>query len=337
MYIAGYPKLSQHDFGCIASGKQSAASTVPETDDAALANALKGLRLQKAMDMASPPVTPPARIRRNNTPQQVLPGKIGDVPILGKDDSSNTKGSRPRAMKKVKNNSTKKSKKCRKNASKKGTCPKTKVEKADVAMPKPVTPEPAPASMVAPDGHAPAATPGSAETRAYAPGPKGSAPMPKANVPATMELVKKEEKKDIPRLPGLKTTTPTSVRMAKAVDVSQSQNLERADTQDQFAPSEPAGTEHYSPGYSPSLAPSQMDGDEEGELGSDYDEFLNSLPDDNDQDQETKDSRDSDQVSVADTAKTGNKEKKKGKKEKTPLQKAMHARYMKFSRSIRSN
>lgn len=348
------------------TGKQSTASTVPETDDAALSNALHGLKLQKALDMGSPPVTPPAQIRRNNTPRQVLEGSIGDVAILGgghdgTDNSSRTKGSCPAAMKKVKKHASKKSKKGAKTAgkTKKGKCPKSKTEKAALASPvesetaKPklemkaepvepgsVKPKPAVASPLAEhDGKAPAPTPGSAETRAYVPCPKTSVPIPKANVPAAMELVKKE--KDIPRLPGLKTTTPTSVRMAKAVDQSLDENLARAATQELFEPSELGnGTEYYSPGYSPShasLAGSEKGNDEEGELGPDYDEFLNSLEDD--KKEEAQDSRDSDQVSVAETTKTNNtqkKKKKKSKKEKTPLQKAMHARYMKFSRSIRS-
>lgn len=279
------------------------------------------------------------------------------MPILGgghdgTDNSSRTKGSCPTAMKKVKKHTSKKSKNGAKKAgkTKKGKCPKSKTEKAtlaspvepETAKPKPaveavsVKPERAVASPVAEhDGKAPAATPGSAETRAYVPCPKTSVPIPKA-----MELVKKEEK-EIPRLPGLKTTTPTSARMAKAVDQSLDENLARAGTQELCEPSElDNGTEYYSPGYSPShasLAGSEKGDEEEGELGSDYDEFLNSLNDD--KNEEAQDSRDSDQVSVAETTKTSNtqKKKKKGKKEKTPLQKAMHARYMKFSRSIRSN
>ena len=352
---------------CSVPGKQSTASTVPETDDAALSNALQGLKLQKALEMGSPPVTPPAQIRRNNTPRQVLEGSIGDVPILGgghdgTDSSSRTKGSCPTAMKKVKKHASKKSKKGAKNSRQDQERQMSQVKNGEGNTCFTCRARDCEAKTCS-EGRACGARVCEARTCScftfvsmmerlqqqhlvlpkhvlMSRCPNTSVPIPKANVPAALELVKKEEK-EIPRLPGLKTTTPTSVRMAKAVDQSLDENLARAATQELCEPSELGnGTEYYSPGYSPShasLAGSEMGNDEEGELGSDYDEFLNSLNDG--KDEEAQDSRDSDQVSVAETTKTSNtqKKKKKGKKEKTPLQKAMHARYMKFSRSIRSN
>ena len=314
-------------------GKESTTSTVPETDDAALSNALKGLKLQRAMDMESPPVTPPAQIRRNNTPRQVLPGRIGDMPILGDGGhdctggSSQPKASCPTAKKKVKNVASKKSKKCKKAPGKKGKCLKSTTTKATTDAEVMKT-EPALASAVAaPEGKPPVATPGSVDTAAYVPCPQTSRPIRKEDAPAAMALVKKEQK-ETPRLPGLQATTPTSVRMAKAVDQSQEENLARAATQELEPSDQTNGTEYYpSPTYAAT---------EEGELGSDYDEFLNSLDDDKN-DAQPPVSRESDQVSPAETTKTSSTQKKKGKKEKTPLQKAMHARYMKFSRSIRSS
>ena len=356
----------QHLGFCI-PGKASVATTVAATDEAARANALAGLAMSKLS-----PVTPEHLIRRNNTPT-ILQGSVGDQAILqpatGDSSRSKSKASRPGHLKR---NPRAKNKNRLSAAKSKAARPDTATA---APVPAPVSPDvpeapdangsdaangiqPPPEATTTPQQTEPRdSSPASVRTRAYTPTADGK-PVPadvgqnKASLPP-MLLVKKEPKERV-TLPGLKTTTPTSERRAAHVAQAKNENIQRASTQDL---AQSAGTPAATPANAnapppkcsappPCPAPPPtwkphhkiVFADEaENNINhpSEYpQDFLDSLADTEDQSQNNTNGN------VSAGGGGGGPPDEPGDrrtKRKTAHQKAMHARYMRFSRSLKSN
>ncbi|CAL1147889.1 unnamed protein product [Cladocopium goreaui] len=310
------------------------------------------------------PVTPPHLIRRNNTPT-ILHGSVGDQAILqpatGNSTGSKSKASRPRHLKRnqrAKKNrlSAAKSKAARPDTTDAATAP------VPVSHAVPEVPDasgsdaaneiqPPPETTAAPQQSGPRdGSPASVRTHAYTATADGM-PVPasvgqnKASLPP-MLLVKKEPKEPV-TLPGLKTTTPTSQRRATHVAHAKNENMQRANTQDL---AQPAGTPSATPANANAPPPKcsappprpttwqphhkiVYTDDAENNINhpSEYpQDFLDTLADAEDQSQNNTNG----------TVSTGggppDEPGDRRKKVKTAHQKAMHARYMRFSRSLKS-
>ena len=355
-----YNNWPDQHLGLCIPGKASVATTVAATDEAARTNALEGLAMSKLS-----PVTPPHLIRRNNTPT-ILHGSVGDQAILqpatGNSTGSKSKASRPRHLKRnqrAKKNrlSAAKSKAARPDTTDAATAP------VPVSHAVPEVPDasgsdaaneiqPPPETTAAPQQSGPRdGSPASVRTHAYTATADGM-PVPasvgqnKASLPP-MLLVKKEPKEPV-TLPGLKTTTPTSQRRATHVAHAKNENMQRANTQDL---AQPAGTPSATPANANAPPPKcsappprpttwqphhkiVYTDDAENNINhpSEYpQDFLDTLADAEDQSQNNTNG----------TVSTGggppDEPGDRRKKVKTAHQKAMHARYMRFSRSLKSN
>ena len=270
-------------------GAQSESSTVPASAAATRVKGLQGLS-QVGKTLPDAPVTPAHRIRRANTP--TLPGAVGDVPLLQPGDTArDTKSTAPSVGNTPGTLKTKKKKKSTK-------------AKRPVATPMAGTTPPAVVE--------PAENPVVAKKAA-----KKSAAKP-PHVETDPPIVKLEKVKT--------PKTPPTVRETRNVSAAAEQNMARANTQDQLAPSpavpEAAPVAHHEPS-------DDDDGDDENPTD------IDDVSDDAESNEEPQEKESEHTEAAKELPKDDGKDKKgKGKKEKTPEQKAAEARYMRFSRSL---
>ncbi len=270
-------------------GAQSERNTVPASAAATGVNALQGLsQVGKILPASDAPITPAHRIRRANTP--TLPGSVGDVPLLQPGDTAlDTKSTAPSV----------------------GNTPgtlKTKKKKKSTKAKRPV------ATPMA--GTTPPAVVGSTENPVV---PKKAAKKSAAKPPhvETDPPIVKLEKVKTPK-------TPPTVRETRNVSAAAEQNMARATTRDQLAPSpavpKAAPIAHHEPS-------DDDDGDDENPTD------IDDVSDDAESNEEPEE-EESEHEAAKELPKDDSKVKGKGKKEKTPEQKAAAARYMRFSRSL---
>lgn len=332
-----------------APGGQSDA-TVAATDEAAKANALRGLAAQQAMDaeaMASP-ITPIHRIRRSNTAPR-LSDVVAEQSILDKGQSekdlgtggNSTQSPETPSTGNTPKKSTRKGKKCNgKKKSKKTPKSQPASSQQEVPVPNLVVPN---ATAEKRDSLPAPPTPATDATQLYiAPmqphkataAKRAAKPSAKPPPAPPLTLVKPEVKTEPPSLPGLATTTPTSVRRQVAVQKSQEQNhMNRAESHQQLGKSppppqaEPIGSDPCEDEEFP------LPDDESFSNPSEFGDWLDQATHDENTDSEQEDQELPETEQPPPQKSAGSKKKKKAK---TPEQKAMHARYMRFSRSLRS-
>ena len=329
----------------------SDATTVHYPLEAATRNALKGLSLKD-------PVTPVEKIRRTNTP--VLTGEIGDRRLFSSEPTATgptaaaskpattTPGAKAAAVpKQTKAGKTskqtkgkfKKGKSMKKSAKKnhlkvKGSQKKPKAAEAapkgnaradgaNASVPPAVPPTPpAPASL----------TSGPADNSQGAPARKATAAkaLPKKAEGQGLPPCKLEKKSPSPTENGLKPPpTPHTVREERAAGAALAVNYQRATTQEQIGAT--AATQPSAPPAPPT--PGSMSDSDDDEAPASPGPAPSQAPD-----AETLQNAfhyPAGSGSPEPQAEAGNNNKKK-KKDPTPEQKAHHARYMRFSRSVRS-
>ena len=309
----------------------SQASTIPATE-AELAEA-KSRPLPSPAE-AGPPVTPEEKIRRRNT--TVLSGPHADQLILAPD----TSGTQPagKVPSKTKNKSNRKPvKRTKKSKGKAGGKSKKKagVKKA-IGTQAESNSEPAgahkkPGTEMTSEHAAPVPAPKLACKKAAAKKPeKQKVPPPDSSA----VLVKIEPKIDRDRRK-LETSTPQTVKDARAVARTQEANMTRSTTREQMmspspapALAKPVGTASPSTTLRYEVPPGKPDSQSDGEVESDAG-FEAEMADLQLLEKETPEP-------PVETQAEKKVSKEKRVKEKTPQQRAAHARYMRFSRSLTS-
>lgn len=350
----------------------SEASTIPATEE----------QLAAARALPRPPVqgsglsTPEDKIiRRQST--QVLPGHVGDTPILataaaehqlvkvevskkGKDKPKESRSVKKKHVKKASQGKRGKKSSGGKKAITKKAPPGTRSTPPNAngtlsQQPGSVVTAPQPNHPTAPEtGSAPKAT---AACRKAA-----------AKKPAEIQLAQQQNASNVPPAPPVKVEpmserrrrrtevqTPPSVREARHAAQAELANMNRSTTLDQLKSPQAPQTQNGPPATTnkqPNTGPEFDDYDnpsEFGDLGTPRYEVPSEDGEDDDQDEEESGSASEDSEpeepgtsNAADPPPAGKeatateKKGKKGKKPKTPEQKAAHARYMKFSRSLKS-
>ena len=282
-----------------ARSSTSTATTVPGTDAEAALNARAGLEASRA----DTPRTPVDKIRRTNTP--ILRGTVGDQPLLALPAPDPSSMPKPSGT----DMSGDKQTKVRKTKLKKNwKTAKKKMNKMKNQPNQTLAPGENPdKAIMATSGHT---APLSVATAAAAPIVKLEKDSAKTRRPVSTAVPAApactlEKKASVATLqyvvsPGAKPPpTPPSVREAKAAHAALATSMQRADTAEQLGTtSTPAQQQQAVPQPSEENWPDGSD----AEVSGDGDD----------------------------------KPRKKGKIDKTPKQKAAHARYMRFSRSVRS-
>ena len=327
----------------------SQASTIPATE-AQLAAARK---LPRPSVEDSGLSTPQDKIlRRQNT--QVLPGHIGDTHLLATaaakqqpvevSKKGKVKSKPARSVKKKQPKNAKQGKRGKKaSGGKKSVIKKQKTQKETM----PTAP-----TEKAPAKGAPSQQPGSAATAPQPPAPRPAckkAAAKKAVVRDTTNVPPAQPVKIEPKSERIRrkheVQTPPSVREARGVAQAQLDNMGRSTTYEQFASPVPS-TQNATNKESSNLEPGPNHDDDEhlSDATSYYEPSEQEEEEDEDEREDELEESESedepgqpDESNAAPTPTPTQKGKgKKAKKPKTPEQKAAHARYMKFSRSLRS-
>lgn len=326
----------------------SEASTIPATEEQ-LAAARKLPRPSSVADSGLS--TPQDKIlRRQNT--QVLPGHIGDIHLLATaaakqqpvevSKKGKVKSKPARSVKKKQPKNAKQGKRGKKTSGvKKAVIKKQKTQKE--TMPTAPT-EKAPAKGAPsqqPGSAATAPQPNHLEAPATAPAPRPACKKAAAKKPVVppAQPVKVEPKSERIRRKN-EVQTPPSVREAHGVAQAQLDNMGRSTTYEQFMSPVPSTQNDTN------KEPSNHDDDEHLSDATSYYEPSEQEEEEEDADEKESELEESesenepgqpDESNAAPTPTPTQKGKgKKAKKPKTPEQKAAHARYMKFSRSLRS-